>query len=86
MQMQRKNLQLVDILNYWDPFGLGHGGYEPEIADVIQAVHEIDHPTQLARKIQSIFEFSFEKVISLEECLKVANELLLIKSDGSCSI
>ncbi|SFB13073.1 protein of unknown function [Bacillus sp. cl95] len=86
MEMQKTNLQIVDILNDWDPFQFGHGGYEPEIADIVQAVHELDSPTELALRIQSIFEFSFEKILPLEECLRIANELLLVKNDGSCSI
>ena len=80
------NLQYVDVLNEWDPFQLTSGGYETEIADTIQAIHELDDYDKLAKKIQSIYEFSFEKVIPIEKCLKVANELLSIKANDSCSI
>jgi hypothetical protein len=80
------NLQYVDVLNEWDPFHLTHGGYETEIADTIQAIHELDDCDKLAKKIQSIYEFSFEKVIPIEKCLKVAKELLFIKANDSCSI
>jgi hypothetical protein len=80
------NLQLVDILNDWDPFRLGNGSYETEIADVIQAVHELDEPAKLAQRIQSIYEFSFERIIPLEDCRKAADKLLIIKANDSCSI
>jgi hypothetical protein len=80
------NLQYVDVLNEWDPFQLTDGGYETEIADTIQAIHELDNYDDLARKIQSIYEFSFEKVIPIEKCLNVAKELLEIKAIDSCSI
>lgn len=80
------NLKYVDILNEWNPFQLVDEGYEPEIADVIQAVHELDQPLQLAKRIQNIYEFSFEKVIPLDKCLEVANQLLAIKSNDACSI
>lgn len=80
------NLQFVDVLNEWDPFHLKDGSYETEIADVIAAVHELNTPLQLAKRIQNIYEFSFEKVIPLESCLKVAAELLAIKANDSCSI
>ncbi|MEH7076401.1 DUF1871 family protein [Neobacillus drentensis] len=80
------NLQYVDVLNEWDPFGLTNGGYDTEIADTIQAIHELDAPDELAKRIQSIYEFSFEKLIPIEKCLKVAKELLMIKENDACSI
>ncbi|WP_251549946.1 DUF1871 family protein [Neobacillus muris] len=80
------NLNYVDVLNEWDPFGLRAGGYETEIADVIQAVHVMDDPAKLAKQIQSIYEFSFERVIPQESCCHIALKLLEIKADQSCSI
>ncbi|MDR4949119.1 DUF1871 family protein [Neobacillus cucumis] len=80
------NLQFVDLLNQWDPFHLENGDYEPEIADTIQAVHELDDPLNLAKRIQSIYEFSFEKVIPIEECLLISKDLLVIKANQSCSL
>jgi hypothetical protein len=80
------HLNYVDLLNEWDPFQLTYGGYDPEIADTIQAIHELNDHSELAKKIQTIYEFSFEKMIPVEECLKVAKELLVIKNNDSCSI
>lgn len=69
-----------------DPFDLKNGSYDTEMADVIQAVHELDNAAKLAAEIQSIYEFSFEELIPIESCLKIANELLAIKANSSCSI
>lgn len=80
------NLKFVDLLNEWDPFQLNNGSYETEIADVVQAVYECNEPLKLARKIQSIYEFSFEKIIPIENCLEVAEELLVIKTNDACPI
>lgn len=80
------NLHYVDALNEWDPFHLKLGGYETEIADTIQAVHELDDPNKLAERIQAIYEFSFEKLIPMESCLNIAKKLLFIKANESCSI
>ncbi|MCL6574301.1 MAG: YugE family protein [Bacillus sp. (in: Bacteria)] len=80
------NLQYVDVLNEWDPFCLGESSYETEIADTIQAIHELNDSSELAEKIQRIYEFSFEKIIPQESCLKIAEELLAIKENDSCSI
>ncbi|MDP4085670.1 MAG: DUF1871 family protein [Bacillota bacterium] len=78
------NHQLVDALNEWDPFKLGYGNYETEIADVIQAVHEWDEILGLAKKIQVIYECSFEDFIPLDKCMEIANKLLMIKLTSSC--
>ncbi|MDR6121830.1 uncharacterized protein with von Willebrand factor type A (vWA) domain [Bacillus sp. SLBN-46] len=80
------NLQYVDALNEWDPFQLKSGGYETEIADTVQAVHELNDTNKLAERIQAIYEFSFEKLIPMESCLKMADQLLTIKANESCSI
>jgi hypothetical protein len=80
------NLQYVDVLNEWNPFDLKNGSYETEIADVIQAIHELDDAAKLAKRIQTIYEFSFEKMIPMRHCLKMADDLLFIKANESCSI
>jgi hypothetical protein len=82
----KTNLQFVDLLNEWDPFELKNGNYDTEIADTIQAIHELDQPEKLAERIQSIYEFSFERVIPIDKCLKIAKELLAIKDNDSCAI
>ncbi|MDP4164607.1 MAG: DUF1871 family protein [Bacillota bacterium] len=86
MEMPQLHLQMTDALNAWDPFHIGYGRYETEIADTIQAVHVMDTPVALAEQIQSIYEFSFEELIPMASCLEMAEELLLIKSSGSCTI
>jgi hypothetical protein len=82
----KTNLQFVDLLNEWDPFELKNGNYDTEIADTIQAIYELDQSEKLAERIQSIYEFSFERVISIDKCLKIAKELLAIKDNDSCAI
>lgn len=80
------HIRLVIALNEWDPFKLGFGQYETEIADVVQAVHTSDNEEKLATKIQAIYEFSFEEIIPSDECRKIANQLLQIKHAVSCSL
>ncbi len=87
MEKQVKtNLQYVDLLNEWDPFQLKNGSYDTEIADTIQAVYELDNPVTLAERIQTIYEFSFDATIPMDQCFKVAEELFEIKENDSCSI
>jgi hypothetical protein len=87
MEKQVKtNLQYVDLLNEWDPFQLKNCSYDTEIADTIQAIYELDNPDKLAERIQTIYEFAFDAIIPIDQCLKVAEELLVIKENDSCSI
>jgi hypothetical protein len=86
LEVQEMHIRIVIALNEWDPFKLGFGQYETEIADVVQAVHTSDNEEKLATKIQDIYEFSFEEIIPIDECRKIANQLLQIKHAGSCSL
>jgi hypothetical protein len=86
MENQDINRQIVAFLNEWDPFGLGEGNYDTEIADVMQALHYFDNRSLLAKDIRRIYEFSFEEFIPMEKCLEVADHLLLLKNSSTCSL
>ncbi|MBA2875596.1 DUF1871 family protein [Thermaerobacillus caldiproteolyticus] len=86
MDMQQVNQMLVRIIQRWDPLGYGCDAYETEAVDVLQAVHEYDELYPLAKKIQAIYEFSFEEVIPLEQCMKIAKQLLELKQAASCQL
>lgn len=86
METQQTNLLLVYTLDQWDPFGVGPGNYDTEIADSVQAVHALDDQVKLARRIQLIYEFSFEEIIPLENCKEISGRLLEIKNNGSCAM
>lgn len=73
------NEKIKEVINNWDPLGFGPGSYDVEIVDVIQAVHEIDDPKLLAKRIQFIYEFSFEELIPLTECQRIAKRVMLLK-------
>lgn len=84
MEMKEANEQMLEILYQWDPLGYGDEAYETEVFDVLQAVHVSDGPSHLSRKIQAIYEFSFEEIVPLKECEKIAFQLLLIKNNAAC--
>jgi len=86
MENQQANLQIMIMLQEWDPLGYGVGSYETEAVDVLQAAHQFDNPGKLARKIQSIFEFSFEEVIPLKECEDMAVKLLSVLNNATCEL
>ncbi|KAB7666461.1 DUF1871 family protein [Bacillus sp. B1-b2] len=86
MDDQKKNLEFVRLLNEWDPFNIGEGNYDTEVADSVQALFLIDDEDALARKIQAIYDFSFEELIPMEKCLQIAKRLLDVKDNDSCSI
>ena len=80
------NIKIFEHLHDWDPLGYGPGSYETEIVDVLQALHESDDINNLARKIQAIYEFSFEELIPLDLCRQKAEEILHIKHNASCEL
>ncbi|MGG4489957.1 DUF1871 family protein [Metabacillus idriensis] len=82
--MKEANEQMLEILYKWDPLHYGEEAYETEVFDVLQAVHVSEAYPSLSRKIQAIYEFSFEEIIPLKECEKIAIELLLIKNNAAC--
>jgi hypothetical protein len=84
--MNTLNIKLYELLLEWDPFQIGGDNYDPEYADIIGTVNEVDEQNVLAKRIQDIFEFSFEKKLPLEECLQKAKELLVLKNEESCSL
>ena len=86
MDTQRMNRMLLNMIQNWDPFGYGSEAYETEAVDVLQAIHEYDEVKPLARKIQAIYEFSFEEIIPLEKCVEIAKQLLKIKNEAQCTI
>lgn len=86
METQHTNIKLMELLLQWDPLGYGEDSYETEVVDVLQAVHSIDDEMVLARKIQAIYEFSFEEIIPLEQCKGFSKQLLFIKNTASCEL
>lgn len=67
------------VLTAWDPLQKGQQAYEHEVIDVVNALHQIDHPTDLAKKIRDIYAHSFKFWIPIEKCVEVSYQLLAIK-------
>ena len=86
MNSQEMNVAFVRLLNEWDPFSIGEGNYDTEIADSIQALHDLDLEEDLAKAIQGIYEFAFEEVIPIENCLAISKKLIAVKESGTCSL
>ncbi|MGD6794607.1 DUF1871 family protein [Metabacillus indicus] len=82
--MREANEQMLGLLYKWDPLKYGAEAYETEVFDVLQAVHVSETPAQLSRKIQAVYEFSFEEIIPLKECEKMAVQLMVIKNNAAC--
>ncbi|OMP67770.1 DUF1871 family protein [Domibacillus epiphyticus] len=80
------NLALADVLNGFDPYNAGEGFYDTEIADSIYAVHSIDEINKLAAAIRSIYEHSFDMPMSGGNPTKLAEQLMTIKNNSSCSL
>ncbi len=86
MESKELSYKLIDVLNKWDPFNVGEGQFDPEIADILHAVHDYNEGDEIAARIQSVFEFSFEQVLPYDQCLSIANTMLAIKNEDVCSL
>lgn len=80
------NRKCVQLLQQWDPFEFGEHSYDTETADVVAALQEIDDPTDLAKIIQKVYEYSFEQWIPFEKCVAIAYKLLAVKFEAKCII
>ncbi len=86
MNTQQVNMAMAEVLRNWDPFQQGEDFYEPEIADVLLAIRDIESGSELAGKMQEIYEFSFEQQLAFNDCLKIAEQLRNIKENESCTL
>ncbi|WP_456277856.1 DUF1871 family protein [Bacillus sp. AK128] len=84
--MNNLNVKLYEVLYEWDPFQIGVGNYDPEFADIIQAVHEFDDVYQLVERMEEIFQFSFEQIPTKKDCSTIATALFTLKNDESCTL
>ncbi|MGI2329268.1 DUF1871 family protein [Planococcus sp. YIM B11945] len=82
MDTSEMNRRAGWILEEWDPFAIGSELYDTEIVDVVGALQELDDPSDLAKKIQTIYEFSFDKWIPLERCVEISYKLLALKFEA----
>lgn len=80
------NRKAIWALQEWDPFNLGVDSYETETADVVADLQSIDHPSELAKRIQEIYEHSFEQWIPLEKCVEISYKLIALKYEMKCII
>lgn len=86
MDGQQLNRLLLETIGAWDPFGLGNGALRGGSGRRSQAVYDTDDPRTLAARIQSIYEFAFDKTIPARDCQKLARRLLKLKHAASCSL
>lgn len=86
MENIEMNQNCVRVLQQWDPFNLGEESYDTEIADVVAALQGIDDPSELAKIIQTVYEYSFEQWIPIEDCVTVSYKLIAVKFEAKCII
>ncbi|PUB15805.1 uncharacterized protein DUF1871 [Paenisporosarcina sp. OV554] len=83
IEMNRKSVKLLQM---WDPFNMGPDAYDTETADVVAALQGIDHPSELAKRIQEVYEHSYEQWIPLEQCVQIAYKLIAVKYEAKCIV
>ena len=86
MENIEMNRKAVKLLQAWDPFNMGSSAYDTETADVVAALQGIDHPTELAKCIQEVYEHSYEQWIPIEQCVQIAYKLIAVKYEAKCIV
>lgn len=86
MGMSEMSRKAIRVLEEWDPFAIGEEQYGEEVGNVVDQLHLLDHPSDLAKQIQSIYEVSYEKWIPLEKCVDISYKLLALKYEAKCII
>jgi hypothetical protein len=86
MESIEMNRKAVKLLQLWDPFNMGPEAYDTETADVVAALQGIDHPSELAKCIQEVYEHSYEQWIPLEQCVQIAYKLIAVKYEAKCIV
>jgi hypothetical protein len=86
MENIEMNRKAVKVLEKWDPFNMGKEAYDTETADVVAALQGIDHPTELAKRIQAVYEHSYEQWIPIEQCVQIAYKLIAVKYEAKCIV
>lgn len=79
MTKETMNRKAINILEGWDPFNCGELAYEQVIVETIEALHQFNHPVDLAKEIREIYEHSFTLWIPIEDCVQISYRLLAMK-------
>lgn len=82
MDTNEMNRRAGAVMEEWDPFSIGSELYDAEIGEVVAQLHVLDHPSELAKEIQRIYEDSFKKWIPLEQCVDISYKLIALKYEA----
>lgn len=82
MDTSEMNRRAEAVMEEWDPFAIGTEVYDKEIGKVVAQLQVLDHPSELAKKIQSIYESTFKKWIPLEQCVEISYKLIALKYEA----
>ncbi len=82
MGMSEMNKRANAIMKAWDPFVLGAESYGQEVDEVVTQLQELDHPSELAKVIQTSYECAFGKWIPLERCVEISYKLIALKFEA----
>ena len=80
------NIALYQLLSEWNPMHFEDKTLgDAEVYDMMDAVHQLGLPREIARAFQEIYQFSFDEKISYGECLQKANEAVQLQQQCDIS-
>ncbi|QLK85615.1 DUF1871 family protein [Staphylococcus sp. 17KM0847] len=79
------NIRLYQYLAAWNPMHFEDPTMgDAEVYEMMDAVHHLGEPEQIAERFQYIFTFAFDVTLSKAECLQKATEAVQLKT--SCEV
>lgn len=82
MDMIEMHGKAIKLLESWSPFKVKEFTYHDEVERVINALQQLDSPTDLGKTIQTIYEKSFTVWIPFETCVEISYKLLALKFEA----
>lgn len=82
METIEMDKKAIAVLKLWDPLQAGKDAYDLEITEVVAALHQFDHPVDLAKSIREIYNEAHDMWIPHEKCVQVSYKLMAIKYEA----
>ncbi|MGV3243529.1 DUF1871 family protein [Staphylococcus sp. 11261D007BR] len=76
------NIRLYQQLSSWNPMQFDDPSLgDAEVYDMMDAVHQLGEPQEIAKAFQDIFQFSFETSIPYDDCLAQAHQAVQLQTE-----
>ncbi|PTG34723.1 DUF1871 family protein [Staphylococcus chromogenes] len=77
------NIALYQLLSEWNPMHFEDKTLgDAEVYEMMDAVHQLGSPSDIAHAFQDIYQFSFDEKLSYDACLQKATEAVQLQQQS----